>query len=269
MEPQGSKGQATGHASRKAQDVSVLSRMATLLNAFSIARPALTVEEAAGLIGASEATAYRYLGELCQAGLLARRTGAYVLGPKIIELEYITQTCDPIMRAGEKLMRDLADTVGCNVLLCNIYNETIVNVFHAVGREPLSLTFTKGRPMPLFRGSQARAILAFLERRRLRRIFDRHRDDPELQRIAADWTAFKALMRETRRRGYYISRGELDADVAGIAAPVFDPDGTVLGSLVLAYPSPHPPPISDEVLARIVVEAAQLVTRTATRGPES
>jgi DNA-binding IclR family transcriptional regulator len=156
-------------ASPRGPNVSVLSRMSALLNSFSISKPALTVAEAAGLIGASEATAYRYLGELCHAGLLAKRTGSYVLGPKIIELEYITQTCDPIMRAGEKVMRDLADTLGCHVLLCNIYHETIVNVFHAVGRDPLPLTFTKGRPMPLFRGSQARAILAFLERRRLRR----------------------------------------------------------------------------------------------------
>jgi len=38
------------------------------------------------------------------------------------------------MRASEDVMRRLAETTGCNVLLCNIYNETIVNVFHAVGR---------------------------------------------------------------------------------------------------------------------------------------
>ena len=45
-------------------DSSVLGRMALVLNAFSVARPALTVEDVAHLLGASEATAYRYLGEL-------------------------------------------------------------------------------------------------------------------------------------------------------------------------------------------------------------
>ncbi|WP_164107638.1 helix-turn-helix domain-containing protein, partial [Serratia marcescens] len=36
--------------------------MSLVLNAFSVSRPALTVEEVAQLIGASEPTAYRYLG---------------------------------------------------------------------------------------------------------------------------------------------------------------------------------------------------------------
>jgi DNA-binding IclR family transcriptional regulator len=240
-----------------AAEPSVLGRMALVLNAFSISRPALTVEEVAQLIGASEATAYRYLGELCESGLLSRRTGLYVLGPKVIELEFIIRSCDPVMRASEDVMRRLAETTGCNVLLCNIYNETIVNVFHAFGREPINLIYTKGRPMPLFRGSQARAILSVLDRRRLKRIFERHEGDPDLKRIASDWDEFRALLQETRRRGYYVSRNELDRDVTGIAAPVFDRDRTVLGSLVLAFASSKPPPISERALAQIVVETAE------------
>lgn len=244
----------------KIGEASVLGRMATVLNAFSIVRPALTVEEVAELMGASEATAYRYLGELCQSGLLSRRTGLYVLGPKVIELEFIIRSCDPIMRAGESVMRSLAETTGCNVLLCNIYNETIVNVFHAVGRETLDVTYTKGRPMPLFRGSQARAILSVLDRRRLKRIYERNIDDPDLKQIAASWDEFKTLLQETRRQGYYVSRNELDSNVTGIAAPVFDRDRTVLGSLVLAFSSSNPPPISEKSLAQIVVETAQMLS---------
>lgn len=237
-------------------EASVLGRMSLVLNAFSVSRPALTVEEVAQLIGASEPTAYRYLGELCESGLLSRRTGLYVLGPKVIELEFIIRSCDPIMHASEDVLRRLAETTGCNVLLCNVYNETIVNVFHAAGREPLDLIFTRGRPMPLFRGSQARAILSVLDRRQLKRIFERHEGDPDLKRVAANWDDFKALLQETRRRGYYISRNELDPDVTGIAAPVFDRDRTVLGSLVLAYSSSRPPPISEKALAQIVVDTA-------------
>ena len=230
--------------------------MALVLNAFSVARPALTVEDVAHLLGASEATAYRYLGELCQAGLLSRRTGLFFLGPKVIELEFIIRSCDPVLRAGEEIMRSLADTTGCNVLLCNIYNESIVNVFHATGRDALAVTYTKGRPMPLFRGSQARAILSALDRRRVRRLYDRHSNDPDLRRIADDWDSFRALLQDTRRRGFYISRNELDDDVTGIAAPVFDRDRSVVGSLVLAFASSRPPPISERALAQIVVETA-------------
>jgi DNA-binding IclR family transcriptional regulator len=48
--------------------------------------------------------------------------------------------------------------------------------------------------------------------------------------------------------------------VTGIAAPVFDRDRVVLGSLVLAYSSAHPPPISEDALAHIVTDTAKLIT---------
>lgn len=254
---------------KQASDASVLGRMAVVLNAFSIEKPTLSVEEVASLVSVSDPTAYRYLGELCQSGLLSRRANHYVLGPKVIELEFIIRSSDPILQAGEDIMRGLAETTGCNVLLCNIYNETIVNVFHAPGRQPVDVTFTRGKPMPLFRGSQARAILSALDRRRVKRIFERHSEDHDLKRIAASWDEFKALLQETRRRGYYISRDELDPNVTGIAAPVFDRDRSVLGSLVLAFASSNPPPISEKALAQIVVETAQSLSSANSLDSES
>ncbi len=38
-------------------------------------------------------------------------------------------------------------------------------------------------------------------------------------------------MRQIRHRGYAISVAEVDAGVFGIAAPVFSPDGKVIGSI--------------------------------------
>src|SRR5919202_6771886 len=110
---------------------SVLKRTAGILNLFSEERPAITVDEVGEAIGVSPATAYRYVGELCGIGLLSRVSGRYVLGPKIIELEYLIRSYDPVIKAGEEIMTGLANMTGCHVLLCNIYNETIVNVFHA------------------------------------------------------------------------------------------------------------------------------------------
>ena len=113
---------------------SVLKRMAGILGLFSEDRSAITVDEVGQAIGVSPATAYRYVGELCDIGLLSRVSGQYVPGPKIIELEYLIRSFDPIIKAGEELMTALADMTGCHVLLSNIYGERIVNVFHVAGK---------------------------------------------------------------------------------------------------------------------------------------
>jgi DNA-binding IclR family transcriptional regulator len=221
--------------SKTANEASVLKRMGSILNLFSDGRPAITVDEVGEAIGVSPATAYRYVGELCGIGLLSRVSGRYVLGPKIIELEYLIRSYDPVIKAGEEIMTGLADMTGCHVLLCNIYDETIVNVFHVEGKSSLQITFTKGKQMPLFRGSQARVILASLDRRKLRRLYDKYLGDPDLVKIGEDWPSFSAALQRVRRQGYYISRGELDPDTTGIAAPVFNENNEVLGSLVLNF----------------------------------
>jgi DNA-binding IclR family transcriptional regulator len=37
---------------------------------------------------------------------------------------------------------------------------------------------------------------------------------------AAEWHQLRRDLSETRKRGYYVSRGELDADTVGIALPI-------------------------------------------------
>lgn len=236
-----------------------------ILNLFRESRPWITIENIATALEVSAPSAYRYASELTQAGLLSRTSGRYRLGPKIIELEYLIRSYDPIIQAAHSLMYGLAELTECDVLLCNVYDQTVVNVFHVPGKHPVHLTYTKGLPMPLFRGSQAHVILAHMERRKLKRIYDAAIADPALaddvSKIGSDWTAFSKKLKRIRSCGYYISRGELDQEVTGIAAPVFDEKKEIVGSLVLSLNSKAPPAISEEMLIGMVIQSANEITK--------
>ncbi|MEX6723702.1 IclR family transcriptional regulator [Parapedomonas caeni] len=241
-------------------ETSVLKRVGAVLNGFSDRRPQLTLADLATLLEASEATAYRYAAELCDIGLLARRAGHFLPGPKIIELDYLIQSYDPVLRAGTSAMAAIAERTGCHVLLCAVYGQGLVNVHHAVGRQPLALTFLRGRTMPLFRGSQARVALAFTPTRKLRRLWATHRDDPDLARLGADWLALRRTLQAVRKAGHYISRGELDPGITGIAAPLLGEDATLLGCLVLAYAADQPPTGDEAALAATVMAEARAIS---------
>lgn len=247
------------------QTPSVISRVAAILNLFEERKPLVAIEEIALALDVSMPSAYRYAGDMMHAGLLSRTSGRYRLGPKIIELEYLIRSYDPIIRAGRDLMNSLADSTGCNVLLCNVYGETIVNVFHAEGKRPMRVTYTKGLAMPLFRGSQAHIILACMDRRKLKRLYESAASDPsqfaDAQAIGSDWTAFSKALRQIRNQGYYVSRGELDSDVTGIAAPVFGEGQEILGSLVLIFHSDEPPWMSEDALVSLTVENASEISK--------
>lgn len=244
---------------------SVISRVMVILNLFRDCKPLVTIEEIASALGISTASAYRYASDLTQAGLLARTSGRYRLGPKIIELEYLIRSYDPIIRAARELMQGLAELTECNVLLCNVYDETIVNVFHVEGKHPIKLTYTKGLPMPLFRGSQAHIILAHMDRRKLKRIYEMAIKDPataeDVTAMGKDWSSFSKNLKDIRARGYYISRGELDKEVIGIAAPVFGENQEIVGSLVLGMAASIPPRMSEKMLVGLVTQSANEITK--------
>ncbi|MGB3067196.1 MAG: IclR family transcriptional regulator [Ottowia sp.] len=244
---------------------SVIQRVMSILNLFSRNHTVITVEEISEVLGMSSASAYRYASELSQAGLLARSSGKFRLGPKIIELEYLIRFYDPVISAAQDLMEGLAELTSCDVLLCNFYEDTIVNVSHIPGRTPARITYSKGLPMPLFRGSQAHVVLAHLDRRKLRRLYDAGMSDPALRpdvcAIGADWPRFLSALKAIRERGHYVSRSELDSSVTGFAAPVFGEAGEIVSSIVVAANTGLPLRMPEESMITLVVQTAQVLSQ--------
>lgn len=245
----------------------MIGRVVTILGLFHRDRLAIGAADIASALAISTASAYRYANDLLEAGLLAKSAGRFRLGAKIIELEYVIRTFDPILQAGDAVMRELRDATGLDVLMCNLYGDTIVNVLHLAGKRPVALTYTKGLPMPLFRGAQARVILAFTDYRRLRRLYERALEDPDLRRdarrIGGDWPAFSSALREIRTQGWCLARGELDPGLTGISAPVVGTDGRVLGALVLVRAGPPMPRRERALIEQVRAGASELSARIA------
>ncbi|CAM5405679.1 IclR family transcriptional regulator [Eoetvoesiella caeni] len=244
---------------------SVISRVVAILSAFDECKSLVTIEEISALLNISTASAYRYMSDLTQAGLLSRTSGSYRLGPKVIELEYLFQSYDPILQAGRELMEGLAGFTGCNVSLCNVYDQTLVNVLHVDGKHPIDIPYKKGQPMPLFRGAQAHILLAFMDTRKLKRLYETAIKDPAIApdalEIGENWQAFSKQIRQIRSRGYYVSHDQLQPGVTGIAAPVFGEKQEVLSSLVLVFSSANPPSMSEATLIELVAQGAKQISK--------
>ena len=211
-----------------------LAKMLSILDLFAADHPQWSAEEVCESLDFSRPTGYRYVKELVDAGLLQRvSNGYYVLGPRIILLDYQIRMADPVLRAAIPLMRDLVEQTGCDCVISAIYGNQLLDIHRESGNEHLDLSYGRGRPRPLFQGAAPKVILSALPRTRLKKIYDGFADEIAQRGLGQDWEGFRAFMAKVRKTGYYLSIGELEADLSAIAAPLMSSDTDVVGAISL------------------------------------
>lgn len=217
--------------------MSSLDKMLGILGLFREDRPGITLDDVTALTGTSRATAYRYLQSLTEAGLLAPATGgAYGLGARLFELDRLMRMTDPLLTQAQRPMRELAEELHANVMLCGYYGDKVMCLDLVWPDRSVEQAYERGRPMPMFQGAMAKIILAHLSPYQLRNIQSWHAAEIAAAGLGETWDAFRQTMAGLRRSGLVVTRAEVVPGLVGLGAPMLDADHRILGSLVLAIP---------------------------------
>lgn len=204
--------------------MSSLTRLLSVLDLFTEERGMMDVDTIAKALDLSVPTAYRYVRELTSAGILVKLGNEYGLGTRIIRLDLQMRKCDRLLQVGSSIADELCEMTNSNVLLTSIYGNEAINV-HESTNGKIKQAFGRGETMPFGRGASSRAILAFIKRSKLRRMYDAHSG------FDVEWKAFQQQLNEIKHRGYEISFGELDASLVGVAAPILDGEGQAFAAI--------------------------------------
>lgn len=228
-------------------------RVLEVLSLFSEFKSNLSAQDIAQHMGIARATAYRCIHDLEARGLLeSSGNGEYVLGPTIVELDRRIRLADPLIRAAAPIMGPLSVQTGGMVLLCRVHGRKVLCVHECPGAHgPLSVSYERGRAMPLYRGATSRAILANLSVKELLTLAKIDPEGmvqaglPEQPDALLEWAA------EQRQYKVWHSQGEVDPGAAGWAVALHH-GKQLLGSLSVVLSRDHigsrGAAISDQVL---------------------
>lgn len=235
--------------------------MLALLDAFSVESPVWSADDLATRTGLAPSTCYRYLKSLHQAGLLARvGSGSYVVGPRVLAMDRISRLSDPVYSMGSPVVRELSQRTGFSALLSVLYSDSVMCVQQEATADAPKNLFGRGQQRPLVAGATANIILAYLPLHQLRSVFNKQREQITQAGLGQDWDSLRAALKAIRQQGFSFSMGEFRTGIAGLAAPLFNRDGEVLGSIALATNMGSRRLVRFKELAPAVMEAAAKIS---------
>lgn len=217
--------------------MSTSDKVLSVLRLFSSDQPQWSVESAAVALGLTHSTAYAYFRSLIHSELIAPTgVGRYVLGSAVIEMDRIARASDPVLVIGGAVLERMVEDAPTEMvaLLCRLYRSKVMCVDQRSSREAhFAVSYERGRLMPLFKGAASKVILANIERRRAKRLFEDNVDEVTANGLGKSWAEFRLSLRRIRSHEIFITRGELDPERIGLSVPLLNDAGSSLGSLSL------------------------------------
>lgn len=240
-----------------------LGRYVRILKLFTEERSQWTIPDIAASLSVPASTVYRTVQDMVAANFLESANEAqYRLAASFIEIDRLIRVTDPLYCIGTPLLRDLVSQarVPCIAILARLYNETVMCISQAATPgDDIATSYERGLPRPLTRGATSKVILAHLQPRRLKRLLE-----------SEEATGSPEEMREElsliRKRGYSVTRGEVDKGLVGVAAPVVVAGRSMLGSLSLVVRADDIDPQHEKRLILLVTTTARLLTDELSEG---
>jgi IclR family acetate operon transcriptional repressor len=238
---------------------STADRALDILLMFTDTRLVVSGSAVAERLGVARSTAYRYLQSLVGSRFLEEAPGGgYRLGLRVLEIARLARRSYGLSEIALPAMTELAEEVRETVLLTRRTGELVVCVDRAeAGTRAVRISYERGSTLPLNAGASALVLLAWTPQEEARRLLEA----AELRRFTpATLTDVDTLMdrlAHIRRAGYSVTRGELDPDVMGIAAPIHDEKKQVVAAVSVAALASRVFPEAEAEIAGKVLDTAR------------
>ncbi len=252
------------HPSGYRERNSTADRALDILGMFADDRPVVSGTEVAERLGTSRSTAYRYLQSLVANRFLEEAPGGgFRLGLRVLELARLARRTYGLSDVALPVMHRLAARTQESVLLTRRVGDLVVcldraeSVVHTV-----RISYERGSALPVNAGASALALLAWADPAETRAMLERVELRSFTPATLTDVDALMTRLAEIRERGYSVTRGEVDNDVLGIAAPIRGDTGAVVAAVsVAAVASRVPPGRQAEVVKAVRGAAAEISER--------
>ncbi len=223
-----------------------------------------TLSELAARAGVPPSSVHRLLQPLVQSGLVERAHGqAYQIGDEFLRMAALVMQKSDIRSIARPILQQMwaqwQET--CSICRYRPQGKRALVLDTIQTPNPLRFVLEPFTEISLVWGSLGRAILAFLDECEIEEALNQPGVGPLSQLPAPSKDEMRKELARIRRQGYALYLNS-EIDLAGIAAPVYDMSGEVMGSVGISLPKSRLPARSVKPMAETVLGAAHELSRS-------
>ncbi len=212
--------------------------------------------------GLPKGTAHRLLTTLVEHGFVEQDHHHYRIGVKAFVVGNAFLAHLDLRARALPYLVELRNRSGESVQLAVLENLQVVYIERVLSHSPVAYMKSRvGAMLPAYCTALGKALLAFSPPELVRRYLDAVPLAAQTPHTITNRERLLQELESVRRRGYAVDRGEREASVRCIAAPVFDHEGAVAAAVSVAGPAERMPwPLEDSALSAQVVETARAIS---------
>lgn len=206
-------------------------RAFTILEAFSITSPALTLQQVADGAGLPKVTALRYLRTLMALGYVLHDAdpNRYRLGPRVLHLGFNVLGGMELRKVAMPYLEELSRITDQNASL-GILDDTEVLYVERIRRRHIGEMYNVGSRISAWRTATGTTILAFLPEHELQGFLTRLLRTDAAKFIGPKGGQLTKVLKNVRKAGYAVNE-QYTQGRRVIAAPVLNAGGIAEGSV--------------------------------------
>lgn len=200
--------------------VTAVQRVLDIFEAFQAAERPLSLTELSEVAGIPKSSCHAIVATLVERGYLYSLQRPRALYPtrRIYDVAQAVAGNDPFLQRAMPLLEQLRDASGETVILGKRQGDAVIYLQVLEGTHAIRYSSRAGEFKPLFSSAIGKALLGSLKEPELRAFLDSHPLPAVTPNTLTDTDALFADIVESRKRGFFVTRGENVADVWAVSA---------------------------------------------------
>lgn len=238
--------------------VSGLGRGLAVIESFNDENPRMNVAQVSQRTGIPRSAARRHLLSLCHFGFAQTDGKLFWLTPRILRLGQSYLESARLPRLVQPYLQHLSALCGETANVSVLDGQEVVYVSRSNSPRVVSIGFHAGARAPAHTVAPGYILLSRLNERSLQDWVAGHSFNTFTPQASGDVQAFLSAVRDARQQNYWITQGQLDAGLVGVAVPLLDRQGHCLAAMGMTLQvSNWPHALIEEKLVPLLHKTAQ------------